>query len=224
MNAVRAVMRGVGELLITAGVVVLLFCAYQLIWTNVQADRAADKVADQIRHDWAAADPQPAGKPVKPTDFGKGFAFMHIPRLGDDFSVPVVEGVNLDDLAKGVGHYPDTVPPGRVGNFSVAGHRATHGEPFAHLDRMRKGDAIVVETKDSWFTYRVDKTQIVQPSDVWVIAPVPGETGTKPTERLLTLTTCNPRWASTQRLIVFAHLEDSQPVADGAPDVLAAGG
>ena len=75
-------------------------------------------------------------------DFGKGFAFMHIPRLGKNYAVPVVQGVGLDDLARGIGHYPRTVMPGHVGNFAVAGHRATHGEPFAYLDKVGKGDLV----------------------------------------------------------------------------------
>ena len=153
-------------------------------------------------------------------DFGKGFAFLHIPRLGKQYSVPVLEGVALDVLARGVGHYPKTAGPGEVGNFSIAGHRATNGEPFANLDRMRRGDVIIVETRRTWLTYVVDKTQIVLPTDVWVIDPVPGKVDVEPRDKLLTLTTCNPRWASYERLIVFSHLEREQKKSDGPPDEL----
>jgi sortase A len=223
VSAARTATRGVGELFVTAGLVLLLFVAYQLVWTNFEANRAQDGVSDQIRDDWQrpAASGQ-TGEVGRLTDFGKGFAFMHIPRLGRRYSVPVVEGVSLDDLAKGVGHYPKTVLPGEVGNFAVAGHRATHGEPFAYLDEVRKGDAVVVETQEDWYVYVIDRTKIVQPTDTWVIEPVPGRPDAVPTERLITLTTCNPRWASTQRLIVWGHLESRRSKAAGQPAELRA--
>ena len=222
-GAARATAQGVGELLITAGLVLLLFVAYQLVWTNFEAQRAQDRVAGQIHDDWqrpAASGGQEGTGTARQVDLGEGIGFLRIPRLGKRYSVPVVEGVRLDDLARGVGHYPDTVMPGRVGNFSVAGHRATNGEPFAYLDRVRAGDVIIAETRSSWFTYVVDRTRIVAPTDTWVIDPVPGKPDVTPTERLITLTTCNPRWASTERLIVFGHLESERPKSHGPPPQL----
>lgn len=234
MNRARAVVRGVGELFVTAGFVLLLFCGYQLFWTNVEADRAQNQVGRELARTWRAPEPNPSTGPspgptpepvLTKADLGKGIAFLRIPRLGTSFTVPVVEGVRTSDLARGVGHYPKTAVAGAVGNFAVAGHRATHGEPFRNLDRMRTGDSVVVETRTTWFTYIVDKTQIVQPDDVWVIDPVPGKpTSTSPTRRLLTLTTCNPRWASTQRLIIFSHLQDTRPKTEGTPPALLAKG
>jgi sortase A len=221
----RAVARGLGELLITAGLVVLLFVVYQLYWTNVVARQAQGEVADEIRDAWQRPPTRSAGTAggtdLTAVDFGEGFAFLRIPRLGRDWTVPVVQGVGLDDLARGVGHYPTSAGPGEVGNFAVAGHRATNGEPFAYLDQLRKGDVVVAETRSRWYTYVVDSTRIVRPTDTWVIDPVPGRPGARPTERLLTLTTCNPRWASTERLIVFGHLRGSTPKSDGPPAVLA---
>src|SRR4029079_17536164 len=96
------------------------------------------------------------------SDFGKGFAFLHIPRLGKKYSVPVVQGVSLPDLSRGVGHYPSTALPGEIGNFAVAGHRATNGEPFANLDAVKVGDSPAVETRLQWFTYVVAKVEIGQ--------------------------------------------------------------
>jgi sortase A len=223
VSGVRAVVRGIGELFITAGLVLLLFCAYQLVWTNVEANREQSQVTKSLTQRWA--DPQgQAGTQLHLTtaDFGQGFALIHIPRLGKNFTKPIVEGVRKSDLARGVGHYPKTALPGQVGNFAVAGHRATHGEPFRNLNQMRSGDKVVVETKDTWFTYIVDRTLIVNPSDVWVIDPVPGKKNVTPTQKLLTLTTCNPRWASTQRLIVFTHLLTQQPKTAGPPAALIA--
>lgn len=224
-SVARTAARSLGELLITAGLVLLLFVAYQLVWTNYQAGRAQDGVSDQILGDWqrppaTGTGGEGGGRRLDNLDFGKGFAFIHIPRLGRRYSVPVVEGVALSDLAKGVGHYPKTALPGEVGNFAVAGHRATHGEPFAYLDEVRKGDAVIAETQTEWFTYVVDSTRIVAPTDVWVIEPVPGKPRAQPVERLITLTTCNPRWASTERLIVFGHLESRRSKAAGPPPEL----
>ncbi len=220
----RVAVRSTGELLITAGLVLLLFVAYQLVWTNFEAHRAQGGVADQIRDDWQRPPTAPSAgeepKGPRAVDFGKGFAFMHIPRLGKNYAVPVVQGVGLDDLARGIGHYPRTVMPGHVGNFAVAGHRATHGEPFAYLDKLGKGDLVIVETRTDWFVYRMDRVRIVQPTDTWVIDPVPGKPDARPTQQLITLTTCNPRWASTERLIVFGHLESRQDKADGPPPQL----
>jgi sortase A len=216
----RAVVRGVGELLITAGLVLLLFVAYQLVWTNVEAQRRTDAVAGDVRDAWQRPPTTTTGTQVVALKKGKGFAFLHIPRLGRKWSVPVIQGVSLPDLSKGVGHYPRTALPGEVGNFAVAGHRATNGEPFAYLDKVRKGDLVVAETEDSWFTYVVDRTKIVSPTSVWVLDPVPGHPGATPSEPLLTLTTCNPRWASYERLIVFGHLTETRSKAEGPPDAL----
>jgi len=220
----RAVVRGVGELLITAGLVLLLFVAYQLVWTNVEAQRRTDAVAGDVRDAWQRPPTTTTGTQVVALKKGKGFAFLHIPRLGRKWSVPVIQGVSLPDLSKGVGHYPKTALPGEVGNFAVAGHRATNGEPFAYLDTVRKGDLVVAETEDSWFTYVVDRTKIVSPTSVWVLDPVPGHPGATPSEPLLTLTTCNPRWASYERLIVFGHLTETRSKAEGPPDALVRAG
>ena len=221
MSATRHAIRGLGELLVTVGLVLLLFCVYQLVWTNVEANRRQDAVAERLADDWRK--PGPTAEPRAALPLGKGFAFLRIPRLGKNFDVPVIEGVRKRDLARGVGHYRQTARPGEVGNFGVAGHRATNGEPFRDLDRVRRGDALVVETETSWFTYVVDRTRIVKPTDVWVIDPVPGRPNATPTEALLTLTTCHPRWASTERLIVFSHLEETTPKTVGRPAALAGG-
>jgi len=156
---IRTAVRGTGELLITAGLVVLLFVAYQLVWTNYEAHKATDSVASDLRDSWDRPNPSGAGPAAargpKKVDFGKGFAFLHIPRLGKNWTIPVVEGVDLPDLAKGVGHYPKTAQPGAIGNFAVAGHRVSKGSPFNDLGLLASCDAIVVETQDDWFVYRV---------------------------------------------------------------------
>lgn len=217
-DPIRLLSRTLGELLVTAGVVVLLFVVYQLVWTNVRAERVAGRQVQQLQQEWQH---QPLAPEFdRPLQRGKAFAIMYIPRLGKDWHAPVVEGVSLDALARGVGHYPSTALPGRVGNFAVAGHRATNGEPFAYLDQLRAGDAVVVETRTRWYTYTVDDGFIVDPYRWDVVDPVPSDPGATPSERLITLTTCNPRWASYERLIFHGVLTDVQPRSQGRPSVL----
>jgi len=220
MAVARNLVRGLGEVLITLGVLVLLFAVYQLVYTNVQANRAAAAVGDRLEDQWAA-DPNPVKDTFAGIQTGDGFAFLHVPRLGATWRKPIVQGVAPDQLARGVGHYPDSAMPGKVGNFAVAGHRATHGEPFRDLNRLRTGDAVVVETKANWYVYEIDNDgEIVLPSEIGVVLPVPNKPGVEPTERLVTLTTCDPRWGSTHRLIFWGHLESVQPKSEGRPAAL----
>lgn len=219
-----AVVRGAGEVLITLGTLLLLFCVYQLFYTNVPANRAMAKEKEQLHEEWRAHPlPVTAKAAVHRFAPGEGFAIMYIPRLGRHYAKPVVEGVTLDALAKGIGHYPKTALPGRVGNFAVAGHRATHGEPFAYLPKLRRGDDVIVETADTWYVYVMDSFKYTSPDDVGVVLPVPEKATAVPKQRLITLTTCHPRWASFMRFIVWGHLKYALPKKAGhAPAELAA--
>ncbi|MEY9890718.1 sortase A [Catenulispora sp. MAP5-51] len=220
----RVTVRTVGELLVTFSVLLALFIVYQLYYTNVVGRQAMDHEVASMHRQWTDAPPAraapaaphgesaPAVAPPPPAVLHNGddVAILHIPRLGSGIGaagIPVLEGVGLDILNKATGHYPGTALPGQIGNFSVAGHRKTHGEPFRHLDEMRAGDLVYVETAQAWYTYRIDADPvIVQPTDLGVVDPVPGEPGVRPTQSLITLTTCNPWWSSTQRMIVTGHL------------------
>jgi sortase A len=216
-NRLRLTVRTFGEILITLGILLLLFVVYQLFWTNVVADRAANAHVHQLLKEWSGSPTMEFNEPLAK---GEPFALMYIPRLGANWKKPIIEGVTLDDLSQGVGHYPQTALPGRIGNFAVAGHRATNGQPFAYLDQVRKGDDVVVETATTWYTYQVTSTELVEPTKVDVILPVPGKPNATPHRRLMTLTTCNPRWASYQRLIVYGHLVAHQLKAAGPPAAL----
>lgn len=220
-GSVRTALRVLGELLITAGVVVLLYVVYVMLWTNTQATASAQRTVAALRDEWARPPvhlPAP-GSPTHPPAprVGEAFALLYVPRLGSGWVRPVVEGVGPAALAAGVGHYPRTALPGQLGNFAVAGHRATHGEPFAHLDRLVAGDQVHVRTRDRWLSYAVERSRIVTPDAVEVLLPVPGRPGAAPTRARLTLTTCHPRWGSTSRLVVHAALTASRPVATGPP-------
>jgi sortase A len=168
---------------------------------------------------------------------GQPFAVLHIPRLagGDGFSRVVVEGVAQTQLAQGPGHYIGTAMPGEQGNVAIAGHRVGRGSPFLDLDQLVPGDAIVVETADAWFTYRVlgdtatasftgdpsgiPGREIVRPTDVSVISPTPGGAAAGPaSDAYLTLTTCHPKFSARQRLIVHARLDGAPLSKAEAPD------
>ena len=224
-DVVRTVLRGIGQTLITIGVVLLLLCAYELWVTNLVTAREQSRLSDELRREWA--EPK-AGQPstrLAAVELGEGIAVLRVPRLGDDWndSPPVVvEGTSVADLKKGPGRLVQSAQPGELGNFVISGHRTTYGAPFADLDLLQPGDAVVVETRDTWFTYRVTGTEIVAPTAVEVTLPVPRQPDAQPTKSLLTLTTCNPKYSARERLIVFSELEQTLAKADGDPPALVA--
>jgi len=218
-DRVRGVVGFVGELLITAGVVVGLFAVYTLFWTGVETANEQEALEEQFSSVEASpeATDEPAADDPEPEPLsGDAYARLTIPRLGDDWRWIVVQGVELETLTRGPGHYPETVDPGEVGNFAVAGHRATYGEPFANLDRVQVGDEVRVERAGVLHTYVVTESFITDPSDTDVLLPVPGQPGVEADEAVLTLTTCHPRWSSSERLIVHATLAESAPVEEVA--------
>ncbi len=197
------------ELVLTAGALVLLFVVYQAYVTDLFAGQRQDEVAEELREDWQDSERVP------PT-FGEAFAFIHMPAIGE--SLAVLEGTDDDTLDAGPGHYSFTALPGEVGNFSVAGHRLGQGAPFRQLDELEPGDPIVVETVDTWFTYTVTESRIIEPSDTGVLHPVPGGAiDDAPVDAYLTLTTCHPEFSVKERLIVHALLSSTVPKSD-APD------
>jgi sortase A len=223
---VRFALRGLGQTLITVGVVMLLFVVYEVYVTNYFAHQQQSKVKTALQQQWRAGDdpllPVPGQRTPSLPD-GKGIAYLYIPRLGRDYAWAVVEGTSNADLEKGPGHYPGTALPGRLGNFAVAGHRVGKGEPFLNLDQLRAGDAVIVRIESSWFVYRVKGAQhgkidsrdadgiagreIVRPSDSAVLADVPDHPGATPTEKLMTMTTCHPKFTAAKRMIIHAALD-----------------
>lgn len=223
-DAVRTALRGVGQTLITVGVVLLLFSVYELWVTGLVTARTQDRLADELTRSWnepRAAQPTVPGVRPAAVALGDGIAVLRIPRLGDDYAKVVVEGTSVEDLKKGPGRMVETAQPGEIGNAVLSGHRTTYGAPFEDLDRLLAGDAIVVETRDTWFTYRVTGTEIVAPTAVEVTLPVPKQPGVAPTKAVLTLTTCNPKYSARQRLIVYSELEQELAKSDGDPPALA---
>jgi sortase A len=223
---VRAAFAGLGELFITAGLVLFLFMAWQLWWTDVTVAPAQAATTNSLERQWAK-DPNQApgalvnGK-VKAVPLGDAFALVRIPRFGRNYVKPIYQGTELSILDKGVGHYPGTQMPGQIGNFAVAGHRVTYGKPFNEIATIQPGDAIVVETSNTWYVYRAVRHVIVTPSHVEVVAAVPQHRGATPTEAWMTMTACHPEFSARQRYVEFAKLEQVLPKSKGdIPAVLA---
>lgn len=211
---VRTSLLVIGELMLTAGVVFLFFVIYQFLGKPVEVERAQEQLGSQLEQEWAATpatpgstSPAPSQQPRVPLHEGEPFTLLSIPSLGLDWTV--VEGVSLDSLRGGPGHYPGSARPGDLGNFAVAGHRSDG--IFLDLDHLSDGDVVRVETRDSWFTYRVYETKVVQPEDLGVIKSNPAQPGAAPTKPVLTLTTCEPRFSNARRLIIHAELVRTKP-------------
>ncbi|WP_412101944.1 class E sortase [Kitasatospora purpeofusca] len=220
-----AVLGVVGELLITLGLVLGLFVTYSLWWTDVLADRSASAASDHLRESWAAGAPAapPSGGPSAGSSTaggatapsyaaGDGIGFLHVPAMGRDYQVMIRMGTDTETLAEGVAGvyeqpYRSAMPWDESGNFALAAHRDGHGAKFHELDAVGKGDAIVVETRDKWYVYRVDSTlPETSKYDTGIVAPVPKGSGYAGPGRYITLTTCTPVYTSRYRMAVWGSL------------------
>lgn len=203
-----------GELLITTGLILGLFVAYSLWWTNVMADRAAHRQGDKVRDHWAAQQDKGPGA----LDTKDGIGFLHVPALGKG-EVLVEKGTSTSVLNDGVaGYYTDPVKSalpttGKKGNFTLAAHRDGHGAKFHNIDKIHKGDPIVFESKDNWYVYKVYATlPETSKFNVNVIDQVPKESGVKKPGHYITLTTCTPVYTSRYRYVVWGELERVEKV------------
>jgi len=225
---------------VTLGVVIGLFVAWELWWTDLGANKAQADIVANLNWDNPTVDPSvpppsPSVSPSSSTEpsaeridapqvmaepsHATTFATMYVPRWGSDYVRPISEGTDkkgvLDPL--GIGHYNGSAMPGGWGNFALAGHRTTYGKPFSRIDELVVGDAIVIRTKWVWYVYRVTSTEIVAPSNVSVIAPVPDQLGSEPDGRYLTMTTCHPKYSAAQRYVVHAEMAYWMPSISGTP-------
>lgn len=239
----HVLVRTVGELLFTFGLIVLLFVVYELWVTDLQTAEDQDQATGQLHHDWAH------GRSDSAPGQGKPFTRLYIPKFGSDYAFTVIQGVGQPQLARGPGHYPSSAMPGHRGNFALAGHRIGRGAPFINMPDLDACDPIIIETRESWYLYRVlplpqqvhgwsvqqhDDPRcravpsfergpykgvygrsIIDPHQVDVVNPVPGHSPhylpMRRQQRLLTLTTCNPLFGNSQRMIVHAVLTRNVP-------------
>lgn len=234
-GAVGTIVQVLGELLITAGVVLLLFVAWQLWWTNVQADEQHQEVVESLAETLdGSAEPgssgggnyagtSNSGEPPVTEQVGaqEAMGILYVPRFGENYTRPVLSGVGsvvLDEL--GLGHYPGTATPGEVGNFAIAGHRQTHGKVLDNIHTLVPGDKLYVQTASGYYTYVFRNKQIVLPDRSDVLLPVPTQPEKEPKERILTMTSCNPRFGDQERIIAYSVFESWRPLDAGPPPAI----
>jgi sortase A len=217
------VLGAIGQTCIALGVLILLFVAYQLWGTGIREAQAQGKLENEFEQrlgdagvtapDESAQGPSPTptttapAPPPPPAAEGDAVAHIRIPDIG--VHKIVVEGVTLDDLKRGPGHYPDTPLPGQAGNAAIAGHRTTYGAPFNRINELERGDEILVTTLQGAFRYEVSDQLIVSPSEVGVL----DDFG----DNRLTLTACHPKYSARQRIIVVGTLVNEPAPAPETP-------
>jgi len=148
---------------------------------------------------------------------------MYIPRLrAQVWGMPIYAGVSDDELDLGIGWFPTSVEPGMSGNFALAGHRTEAKRPFYFVEKLRKGDEVIVRTDAAWFVYRLTRQRIVTPRSTWVLDPVPDpalRATPDAVPRLITLVTCTPRGTTRQRWIWWGSLSAVYPPDSPPPSI-----
>jgi sortase A len=208
------VLRFVASVLITSGLLMLVDAGLSVAWQEpvsaFMASREQDKLAHRLdRLDEALAVDERSVRPDRHalarlarlqrrrTQTGDPVGRIIMPTLKR--RTVVVQGTDTSSLRKGPGHYPKTSFPGEGGTVGVAGHRTTYGAPFRTIDRLKRGDQVIMEMPYGRFTYEVERTQIVPPTATEVVRRVPGR------ERLV-LSACHPLYSAAKRIIVFGRL------------------
>ncbi|WP_313408518.1 class E sortase [Aeromicrobium sp.] len=197
------------------------WAGWNYIGTNVLAKQRQGEMAVALADEWKGN--REGDATSDKVRLGQSFAVLRVPRFGGDFEVPIVSGIDDDALTSGVGWFSDTQRPGEIGNFAVAGHRITNGQPFRKFPDLRAGDEVEVETRTHVYTYELQNSgtdTIVDFTEIWVVQPVPERareaddqrSDAKPTEALLTLTTCSEIFHTDDRSVVFGKLVDTQHV------------
>jgi sortase A len=188
-----------GLTLIFAAVATGAWLAWTLLGTNVVAHQRAQSILGETHEAWAHGERGPAT------------AILKIPRFGDSWEVPVVEGTDSDALSRGIGWDPDSAKPGEIGNFVIAGHRATHGQPFRDFPELRAGDLVQVELQAATYTYRLRgsgtdiRVPFTEPWPLWPV-PAPGAETRQPKRAVITLVTCAEIFHTEDRNVVIGDL------------------
>ena len=232
----RTTVTGVlGEILITVGVVTMLYVVWQL-WVGdviyeAEKTAAATELSEQWQREYVPPPegevPEPGAPPpvLEHPDDAEVFATMRVPRWGADNNVKMAGGVTRERTLNpiGIGIYPESAMPGQVGNLSLAAHRTTWGKPFNRIADLRIGDAIVIEVKEGWYVYRFRNLEYVTPSQKEVLLPVPEVPDSVPGDRYLTMTSCSPMYNLTERIVAYGVFESWTPRSEGAPAALTEG-
>ena len=231
-SALWTILGILAELMLTAAAICALYIAWQMWWTGVQSEHNQIETRQSVS--WSdpgksgnvtVAKAQQGDPPVQPQSATEGelIAQIYVPQFGSQWQRNLVEGTDLTQLNKhGLGHYTDSQMPGQVGNFAFAGHRNGYGQPLGDVDKLQEGDPIIVRTQDYWYVYHYTSYKIVLPTQTEVVAANPENPGATPTKRMLTMTTCEPKYSTpTHRWISYAEFSYWAKVADGIPQELA---
>jgi len=225
----------IGEILLTLGVVALLYVGWQLWIGDLILGAQGNAVGHARLEEWAASSatdppsPSPSeGVPTSdppvmaPAPDTEVFAVMQIPRFGSDYAIDVAGGVTrggtLDRTR--IGHYLDTEMPGEIGNVALAAHRTTFGAPFARIADLRVGDPLVITTQDGWYVYRFRTLEYVVPTAGEVLADVPQHPELPADGRYITLTSCSPKFSQAERIVAYGVFDSFTPRSAGPPAAL----
>jgi sortase A len=209
----RPVWRFIASVLIVSGLLLIADVAVTLLWQEpvsaVIAKRDQNRLGGQLHElrrlaavDARTVGPSPARlaalarRERRRVGSGHALGRIRLPTLHRSYVM--VQGTDEASLHKGPGHYPDTPLPGEPGTVAVAGHRTTYLAPFKTIDRLRPGDPVVLDMPYGRFTYRVEKSQVVQPTALWVTRNVGYPR--------LVLSACHPLYSASERIVVFARL------------------
>jgi len=228
-----------GDLLVTAGVLVLSFLGWQLFLNNDIEGGQQQAQANALGQAWAqqAGSGKEVGAVPKPGEaspsydvavyqgtpqHAQTFATLIVPRFGPNWQRVIAEGTDARVLSKyGIGHYEGSALPGQLGNFAIASHRDIDGAAFQNIDQLDVGDSVYLETQDGWYKYVYRSHTVVRPNVIQAVAPVPFDATAAADDRYLTMTTCSPKWTSTERLIAYAVFDSFTPRGDGPPAEIA---
>jgi sortase A len=195
---IRVVLRFIASVMMVSGLLLISDAVLTLAWQEPVSAYFSER--SQVKLEKALIDP-PARVVEKKPLRGDAIGKILIPSIG--VSEYVVEGTDADELRKGPGHYPKTPLPGQHGTSAIAGHRTTYGAPFRHLNEVKKRDRIILEMPYGTFVYRVERTQVVDDSALWVTKKVDHDR--------LVLTACHPLYSAAQRIVAFARLTERKP-------------
>lgn len=201
-SVIARVITFVGIVCILTGLSFLGYVGWQYFGTNIVSKQKQEKVTQELVTNWDDG-----------ID-GNAIGLLRVDRFGKDYEVPIVPGFDDKALAEGVGWYEKGEAPGQIGNFAIAGHRVTHGEPFRDFLKLRKGDKVEVETRTRIYTYELrdnGNDRVLDFTQGWVLDAVPGKKGEVATQPVLTMLTCSELFHTRNRNIVFGDLIDTQP-------------
>lgn len=231
-SVLRSVITIIAELLLTFAALCGVYLLWMEWWTGVQSEH--NQIESRQSVAWVEPDngekitiaqPQQSDPIVQPehATTGELIARVYIPQFGKQWERNLVQGTSLVELNKhGLGHYVHSQMPGAVGNFAIAGHRNGYGQPLGDIDKLKEGDPIIIRTKDYWYVYQYTNHTIVLPDDGSVIEANPEHPGEPATQRMITLTTCEPKYSTpTHRWVAFGTFKYWAKVADGIPQELA---